>query len=119
MSAIFSADMPIEAVRDSKNQPNRPELCCSGFQSMIFKPEATLRSLVSQLIAAFSHQEGRTFSGVVLVEFPRPGAWTLGRVGGPKELLAVRIKSTAAPPLATLLERAGGKPAADASLVTG
>jgi len=54
-----------------------------------------------------------------LAETLYPGAWTLARVGGPKELLAVRIKSTAPAPLATLLDRAGGKPAADASLVTG
>ena len=53
-----------------------------------------------------------------LAETLYPGAWTLARVGGPKELLAVRIKSTAPAPLATLLDRAGGKPAADASLVT-
>jgi hypothetical protein len=41
----------------------------------------------------------------------------LTRVGGPKELFAVRFKSTASASLATLLERAGGPPAADASLV--
>jgi hypothetical protein len=41
----------------------------------------------------------------------------LQRVGGPKELFAVRFKTGANPPLATLLERAGGPPAADASLV--
>jgi len=45
------------------------------------------------------------------------GPVTLTREGGPKELFAVRIKSPAAPPLAALLERAGGPPAADASLV--
>jgi hypothetical protein len=45
------------------------------------------------------------------------GPFELGRVGGPKELFAVRIKSPTSPPLATLLERAGGPPAADASLV--
>ena len=45
------------------------------------------------------------------------GPCDLTRVGGPKELFAVRIKSNAAAPLATLLERAGGPPAADASLV--
>ena len=39
------------------------------------------------------------------------------RDGGPKELFAVRIKSPTSPPLATLLERAGGPPVADASLV--
>ncbi|HEY2901199.1 MAG TPA: hypothetical protein VGL59_11525 [Polyangia bacterium] len=38
-------------------------------------------------------------------------------VGGPKDLFSVHITSTAAPPLATLLERAGGPPAGDASLV--
>lgn len=45
------------------------------------------------------------------------GPFELTRVGGPKELFAVRIKSAAAVSLATLLERAGGVPAADASLV--
>jgi hypothetical protein len=45
------------------------------------------------------------------------GPCDLTRVGGPKELFAVRIKSNAGAPLATLLERAGGPPAADASLV--
>jgi hypothetical protein len=41
----------------------------------------------------------------------------LQRVGGPKELFAVRLKTGASAPLATLLDRAGGPPAADASLV--
>ncbi|HVU49216.1 MAG TPA: hypothetical protein VHL80_00940 [Polyangia bacterium] len=45
------------------------------------------------------------------------GPFELQRVGGPKELFAVRFKSGATPTLATLLERAGGPPAADASLV--
>ena len=45
------------------------------------------------------------------------GPVELARVGGPKELFAVRLKSAASPPLATLLERAGGPPGADASLV--
>jgi hypothetical protein len=45
------------------------------------------------------------------------GPYELARAGGPKELFAVRIKSPASPPLATLLERAGGPPVADASLV--
>jgi hypothetical protein len=45
------------------------------------------------------------------------GAFELQRLGGPKELFAVRIKSGANVSLATLLERAGGPPAADASLV--
>ncbi|HVZ73019.1 MAG TPA: hypothetical protein VHJ20_11640 [Polyangia bacterium] len=40
----------------------------------------------------------------------------LAREGGPKELFSVRIKGPATP-LATLLERAGGVPTADASLV--
>lgn len=47
------------------------------------------------------------------------GAFELTRVGTAKDLFAVRIVSTpsAAPvPLATLLERAGGPPAKDASL---
>jgi hypothetical protein len=48
-----------------------------------------------------------------------PGARTLERAGSAKDLFSARIKSTAAPSLATLLERAGGPPAADASLVTG
>jgi hypothetical protein len=46
------------------------------------------------------------------------GPFELQRDGGPKELFAVRIKSGAGAPLATLLERAGGVPGADASLVT-
>jgi hypothetical protein len=46
------------------------------------------------------------------------GAFELARVGGPKELFAVRFKSAASASLATLLERAGGPPAADASLVS-
>jgi hypothetical protein len=45
------------------------------------------------------------------------GPVELSRVGGPKELFAVRIKGQAGASLATLLERAGGVPAADASLV--
>jgi hypothetical protein len=47
-----------------------------------------------------------------------PGAATLERAGNAKDLLSVRIKSSATPSLSTLLERAGGPPAADASLVT-
>jgi hypothetical protein len=46
------------------------------------------------------------------------GPFELQRVGGPKELFAVRFKASAAAPLAVLLERAGGPPVADASLVT-
>ena len=45
------------------------------------------------------------------------GPFEVQRVGGPKELFAVRFRSGASAPLATLLERAGGPPAADASLV--
>ena len=45
------------------------------------------------------------------------GPFELARVGGPKELFAARFKCAASPPLATLLERAGGVPGADASLV--
>jgi hypothetical protein len=45
------------------------------------------------------------------------GPFELQRVGGPKELFAVRFKSATSTPLATLLERAGGVPGADASLV--
>jgi hypothetical protein len=45
------------------------------------------------------------------------GPFELSRVGGPAELFSVRITSGANLPLATLLERAGGAPAADASLV--
>ena len=41
----------------------------------------------------------------------------LTRAGDAKALFAVRIKATTSPPLATLLDRAGGPPAADASLV--
>ena len=45
------------------------------------------------------------------------GAFDLKRVGGPKELFTVRITTRTSAPLATLLERAGGPPGADASLV--
>ena len=45
------------------------------------------------------------------------GPFELAREGGPKQLFAVRIKSSASPPLAALVERAGGPPTADASLV--
>ena len=41
----------------------------------------------------------------------------LARIGGAKELFGVRITSGTSAPLAMLLERAGGPPAADASLV--
>lgn len=41
----------------------------------------------------------------------------LGPVGGPKDLFAVRLTGPAGITLATLLERAGGPPEADASLV--
>jgi hypothetical protein len=45
------------------------------------------------------------------------GPFALAREGGPKELFAVRFKSATSAPLATLLERAGGVPSGDASLV--
>jgi hypothetical protein len=45
------------------------------------------------------------------------GSCDLARVGGPKDLFAVRLTTATSAPLATLLERAGGPPAADASLV--
>jgi hypothetical protein len=45
------------------------------------------------------------------------GPFELARVGTPKALFTVRIKSSTNTPLATLLQRAGGVPAADASLV--
>jgi hypothetical protein len=45
------------------------------------------------------------------------GTCALARVGGPKDLFAVRLTSPVLSPLATLLERAGGPPEADASLV--
>ena len=44
------------------------------------------------------------------------GPFELTRVGGPKELFAVRVTSTTNVPLATLLERAGGPPGPDGSL---
>jgi hypothetical protein len=44
------------------------------------------------------------------------GPFELARVGGPKELFAVRIKASPKVPLATLLDRAGGPPAADPSI---
>ena len=45
------------------------------------------------------------------------GTFQLAPVGGPKDLFGVRITSSAQTPLGTLLERAGGPPAGDASLV--
>jgi hypothetical protein len=45
------------------------------------------------------------------------GPFELSRVGTPKDLFAVRLTSPVSTPLATLLERAGGLPTADASLV--
>jgi len=44
-------------------------------------------------------------------------AFELQRVGGPKDLLSARFTSGNGATLAALLERAGGPPAADASLV--
>jgi hypothetical protein len=46
-----------------------------------------------------------------------PGPFELQRVGTAKDLFAVRITSGAPVSLAALLDRAGGPPAADASLV--
>jgi len=46
------------------------------------------------------------------------GPFELARVGGPKDLLSLRITSNAGAQLGTLLERAGGPPAGDASLVS-
>jgi hypothetical protein len=47
------------------------------------------------------------------------GSFQLTREGTPKELFTARLTTSApAVPLATLLERAGGPPVADASLVT-
>lgn len=45
------------------------------------------------------------------------GKHSLERIGGEKDLFTVRITSPESAPLATLLERAGGAPSADASLV--
>jgi hypothetical protein len=45
------------------------------------------------------------------------GPGELSRVGGAKDLFAVRITGPANTPLATLLQRAGGPPTADGSLV--
>ncbi len=45
------------------------------------------------------------------------GPCELTRVGGAKELFGCASRAPRPPPLATLLERAGGPPAADASLV--
>jgi len=42
----------------------------------------------------------------------------LTRIGGPKELFSVRLTSPAGAPLTALLERAGGPPGPDQSLVT-
>jgi hypothetical protein len=43
------------------------------------------------------------------------GPFELTRVGGPKDLFSVRMTSPSQAPLMTLLERAGGPPAPDAS----
>jgi hypothetical protein len=45
------------------------------------------------------------------------GGFELARAGGPKDLFAVRITSAVSVPIATLLERAGGPPGPDASVV--
>jgi hypothetical protein len=45
------------------------------------------------------------------------GPFQLARVGGPRELFAVRLTSTESTPVATLLARAGGPPGPDATLV--
>jgi hypothetical protein len=45
------------------------------------------------------------------------GPFDLTRVGGPKEPFGVRLTSSSAATLATLLDRAGGPPGPDASLV--
>ena len=45
------------------------------------------------------------------------GAFQMTPVGGPKDLFGVRLTSATAPSLAQLLERAGGPPVGDASLV--
>jgi hypothetical protein len=67
--------------------------------------DATFAALKPEL-EAFA---GKIFAGPV----------ELAREGGPKDLFAVRLTAPAAPSvsLTTLLERAGGPPAADASLV--
>jgi hypothetical protein len=48
--------------------------------------------------------------------FERP--FELTRVGGPKDLFSVRVTTAGQAPLTALLERAGGSPGPDASLVT-
>jgi hypothetical protein len=45
------------------------------------------------------------------------GPFELARVGGPKDLFSVRLTSRSGAPLATVLERAGGPPGPDGSLV--
>jgi hypothetical protein len=45
------------------------------------------------------------------------GPFELARVGGPKDLFSVRFTSRSGAPLATVLERAGGPPGPDGSLV--
>jgi hypothetical protein len=45
------------------------------------------------------------------------GSFKLARTGDPKGLFSVRMTSTAVVPLATLLDRAGGPPGADGSLM--
>jgi hypothetical protein len=46
------------------------------------------------------------------------GPFELVRVGGPKDLFSVRFTGPSGAPLATMLERAGGPPGPDGSLVT-
>jgi hypothetical protein len=66
--------------------------------------DATFAALAPELAAFGRRIFGDTFD--------------LARAGGPKDLFAVRlISGPAAPTLAALLERAGGPPGADASLV--
>jgi hypothetical protein len=45
------------------------------------------------------------------------GPFELARVGGPKDLFAVRFTSRSGAPLERVLERAGGPPGPDGSLV--
>jgi hypothetical protein len=87
--------------------------------------EGKLRFATSELLFRINDRRapnnGATFATVrpeleALAKRLFETSFELTRIGGPKELFAVRVTSTASPPLATLLARAGGPPAADASL---
>ena len=64
--------------------------------------------------ATFAAVEGELHSLATQL-FAAP--FELTRLGGPRDLFAARLQTSEPAPLATMLERAGGMPAADLSLV--